>query len=373
MGRLASVTGRGGDRVFMGDMVANLTVGRFADAPDGLVLTEPGWTLFSLDFETSEAVFVDVGATADLVSAPFCYQAQYGAARRLMRLPFAAFESLSRQVPKGAPLIQLFNIGHCGSTLLHHVFNRSGAAWCVSEPLFTFDLAMRRHDLSAAALRDLMRAGLSFLRRFPGAADADRLAVKHFSQATTIFAACHDAEPAASHLFLYRDGESWCNSVYGFAQRIVGMPLVVPPERRAFGWWIISGNVDPARLEGIVDMTAAEVTLDRFSAVAWALHIKACRQAMAAGMPMLPVRYEDFGADRTGALNRIFAHCGLSVSAVARGLAAFDADSHAGTATASAVPALPLPQEAYARIRATFAHRSLGVRGDEVLTMASGQ
>ncbi|MBC7676739.1 MAG: hypothetical protein H7173_11925 [Rhodoferax sp.] len=91
-------------------------------------------------------MFLDIGAAQDLSAAPFSYHLQYATARRILCLPFAGFIDLVLQIKLPARLVHLFNIGHCGSTLLHHVFNKAIGVWCLSEPLFMFDAAMRRGD-----------------------------------------------------------------------------------------------------------------------------------------------------------------------------------------------------------------------------------
>lgn len=365
MGRMAEVSARRDGFVPVREMVDSLSVGAYAAVPDDVVLHQAGWTLFTFDFVTSEAVFTDTGGT-DLAAQPFAYQSQYRTARRLLRLPFASLGGLAAQVPKPAPILQVFNMGHCGSTLLHHVFNASGSVWCVSEPLFTFELAVRRDELGPDRLGELMRAGMAFVRLYPGADAHGQIAVKHFSQATTIIGACHKAEPAPHHLFLYRGGERWCNSLYGFVQRLGGT-LELAPERREFMWGMMSGATPRSRLADIVDMTADSVTIDQLAAVAWALHIGACRAAVAEGVPLVPVRYEDLVQDRQGTLTAAFAACGLGTAGVGRALAAFARDSHEGTATAKSVPVEPLPPEAAERIRAVLGHPSLGLTGDEIL------
>ena len=91
--------------------------------------------------------------------------------------------------------VHLFNIGHRGSTLLHHVLNRSGAATCVSEPLFLFDLAMERVTMAPERLVELIAAGCRLLQH---SVAGRRLVSKHFSQSTTLLPAFAAATPGAS-------------------------------------------------------------------------------------------------------------------------------------------------------------------------------
>ncbi len=365
MAVIAEVTGRPDGHIFMGNMVASFQTGAFATSPDDLMLTESGWTLFSIDFQADEAVFLDIGAKTDLASAPFSYQRQFDTARRMLRMKLDDFLELGERCPVGEPLVHLFNMGHCGSTLLHHVFNRSGQAWCLSEPLFTFDLAMNRDALSADRLTALMRAGLRMLRRYPGIAGR-RLVVKHFSQINTVMPECYWAEPSATCLFLYRGGEAWCNSLYGFHQRLGG-GSDLSREERMFSWRMMSADTPLSALEGVVDMAAPVVTFDSLAAVAWSLQLHGHARARAANVPLHSFRYEDLITDRAASLAQIFDWCGLQPDGIEGGLAAFDEDSHKGAATSHARAVQQLDEASRARIRQIFAHPRINVTGQESL------
>lgn len=365
MGQVAKVIARRDGPVFMGAMLAALQVSDPASAPDDLVLIEPGWTLFTLDFDTQQAVFLQTGPENDLSQAPFSYQAQYEGAKAVFRVAFDPFIAMAAAIVRPSPVVQLFNMGHCGSTLLHNAFNQSGAAWCVSEPLFTFDLAMRRKDLGADKISGLMRAGLGFLRLSPSA-DRGRLVVKHFSQMTAIMEAAQAAEPDGVPLFLYRGAEAWCDSVYGFHQRLGG-EYEMSPEDRAFTWKMLSANTPAEQLDGLVDMGAAQVTFDALAAVAWSLHVQRFARAKAAGMSLFSFRYEDLIAAKADTLDVIFARCGLPKSRLGAAMHAFDADSHAGTKTASNIPVAHLGPTGFARVRSILTQRQIGLTGHERL------
>ncbi len=351
MARLALVTDRKSDPIMMVDMPGALAVGDFVEVPDDLVLTQPGWTLFSFDLANDVAVFVDIGADTDLAAAPFSYHRQYEQAKRVLRMPVSAFLELAEKAPAARSVVHLINIGHCGSTLLHNVFNASGQGWCLSEPLFTFDLAMNRAALPADRLAALWRAAMRMLRvMVPPEAAHKALIVKHFSQITAILPAVHASEPDATFLYLTRHAEAWCNSLFGFHERLGGL-LDLSPTDRFFSWKMMSGNTDPAYLDGHVDMAAANVTFDRLAAMAWRLHRARFDSAVAAGMPLNIVRYEALLANPQAELERLFAICGMDAAGIAPGITAFAADSHEGSATAHSRPVALLSPEALDRIR----------------------
>lgn len=365
MASLANVTNRPDGPVFIGNMVAALQTGAPLNAPNDLVLTTPGWTLFSFDLPADEAIFLDIGADTDVAPAPFSSQCQFETARRLLRMKLADLLELQVAALARRPPAQLFNMGHCGSTLVHHVLNRSGEAWCISEPAFTFDLAMNRAALSPERMTALIRVGMQLLTRFPGVADRP-VVVKHFSQSCTIMPEYHSAFPDAPCLFQYREAQAWCNSLYGFHQRLGGK-LDLTPKDRLFTWYMMSANTPVERLEGLVDMSHPTVTFDTLAAVAWALHVERHRQALQAGVRMLGFRYEDLMADRLGVLAAIFDHIGVPQDGIAPGLAAFDEDSHKGAATEHSQPVERLDGAAKERIARLFANPMLNLTGTESL------
>jgi Sulfotransferase domain len=323
---------------------------------DDIVLVEPGWTLYSFDFKTAEAIFLDVGADCDLSKAPFSYLAQRTQSHRLARLPFSSFLALADHIKAGPRIVHLFNTGHCGSTLLHHVFNRVEAVWCISEPQFTFDATMKREAATDTEVQLLLSAGLKFLSCCPSAGAADIIVVKHYSQATRQLAVYAAIDPQAKSIFMYRDGESWCESVFRFAQRMGGH-FLLDAEERQFVWWIMSGNRPQSELDGIVDMKAHSVRFDDLAAVCWALHLRDVEQS-GYGPNILALRYNELNADRAAMIKKLFDWLGLHCDPQET-LKAFEADSHEGSRTARTIAADGFKAENFERVRMLLAHPQL--------------
>src|SRR5215217_867051 len=63
-----------------------------------IVLQQPNLTLYCLDFENRQAVFVETPPECDLSLAPFLYQAQYDAAHRLVQVPYETLHHLAAEV-----------------------------------------------------------------------------------------------------------------------------------------------------------------------------------------------------------------------------------------------------------------------------------
>ncbi|MDE2385249.1 MAG: hypothetical protein KGO53_11585 [Alphaproteobacteria bacterium] len=327
-------------------------------------LQNPGWALHEFDFAKGEAVFLDVGAQCNLFEAGFAYQKMMRSARRAAFLPFDQFLAFAAAMPAPSRLIHLFNMGHCGSTLLHQVFNASGAVWSLSEPKFAADLGINRAGLSGARRKAMAQAGLAWLARLPFAGERPAMVLKHFSHGIKLMLEWAAASPSGTvNLFMYRDAASWCNSRFGFAQRR-GFPTVMTPEIRRARWFGMSAGMPESVLEGIVDMEAAELRFDDLAAMCWALFVQDYQSAVQAGLNLLPFSYADLRDNREATLRRIFAACGLPEDSVGPALQAFNKDSHEGESTAHDKPVAKLPPDSSGRIASILSHPRLKLDGN---------
>jgi len=343
-----------------------LTLGPPESMSDLALLDGKKWALFDFDFKRGQAIFLDAPKATDFSKVPFSYATHYEKASRLAAISFADFLDLAKKIHPGQKFVHLFNIAHCGSTLLHHVFNASGDAWCISEPMFTYALAMYRHGVSGELLQGLAAAGLRFLSLYSGADKASTIVVKHFSQATTQFELWHKAVPAAACLFLYRDALSWCNSIFGFVQRI-GLPPTFPPEFHGLTWYMMSGNRPTTDFTNIADFDNTDRRFEDFAVVAWALHCQQYQAAVQNGVPMRPFRYNELNNEKEMTVAEIFKHCDLGGEHIPAALKAFDHDSHEGSTTSHDKPVLKLSAESLARIGQILSHPQLAISSDIIL------
>jgi Sulfotransferase domain len=360
------IVDRGDMMIINFDSHGSFTLSAPQQAPADIVVLEAGWTLFSLDFKRSQAVFLDIGADCDISAAPFAYTKQFETARRQALVSFDDFLVLAENIENPKNLVHLFNIGHCGSTLLHHVFNRVPGVWCNSEPICFVNLVFERDSVDPVMLRKLARACLRFMTLFPFATAADVIIIKHFNQTTMQIKLLHEIVPNTKSLFLYRDGKSWTNSFYHFVQK-VGGTMIIPPDKRNFVWSIMSGNSPRSEIDGIVDLDAKEVTFDRVAAVGWAHHLKHYLQAIRDGVPMIAVRYNELNQDREKTIRRIFTYLSIATDSVSATLDAFDEDSQRGTRLARDKRDLNFTEENYVRVAEVFAHPRLAIDPDMIL------
>ncbi len=349
------------------EMVAEqgLELSAAESADPEILLNEQGWTLYELDYSTKRAVFIDVGPDGNVIDVPFAYSAQMRLAKRIGSVSFDQFLNLADSIRPSHRLIQFYNIGHCGSTLLHNVFNAGGGVWDISEPKFVRDIAMHRATLPKEKQVALAKAGMAFLSLYPNAAQRPTLALKHFSQATKIYEILHAACPAAKNIYMYRDAISWCNSDYGFWQRW-GMPAPMPFDWRHIIWKAKSGNENEEFLKDLVDFNREGVTFTELAACGWALHAREYLAARAAGMEFFALRYNELLADREGILMKLFAYSGLNPANVQESLAAFGHDAHEGEKTSHEQPVEKLTHADNERIKELLRHPRLGIDPDVI-------
>jgi hypothetical protein len=331
-----------------------------------LLLNERGWILFELDFARKKAVFLDIGAADEIIESPFFHLAAPRVARRIALTDFDVFLTLAQQIRAKHQIVQFYNMGHCGSTLLHNVVNESGEAWDISEPKFCFSIAMGRKALPRPLMVQLAKACLDFLALYPRANERKTLFVKHISQSTQIFDLWHAASPAAKNIFMYRDAVAWCNSLHGFVQRM-GFSGPMSMDVRRFSWMMTSGGEPESYLEGLIDFNAEPFPFWELAACGWALHIQQFLAARKSRMEIHALRYNELVHDRESEMRAVFNYCGLDHAMLSKGLKAFDHDSHEGEKTSHDKPVEKLTEAAKTRVIEVLRHPRLAIDPNLIL------
>ena len=328
-----------------------------------LLFSESNWHLCALDFKCRDAIFVNAKGGTHLYEAPFLYAELFLHADKVMLVPFAEFLLLAEQAPEPERIIHVLSIGRCGSTLAHHLFRNAPGVLSVSEPDTYIGLTMARFDLGEAESCELLKA----CSRFHFAAGARRgdhtLVVKHHSQALFQAERFRAAHPAAKFVFMYRDGESWANSVYRMTQSF-GFPTVQDRNQREMFWYILSAGQPPESVGPIVSMADENVQADRWIAVLWAIHMIEYLRLWDSDFKMLAVNYRDLNTDRLPTVQRLFAFCGLATDHLENVVTAFNEDSQAGTKLARDNKTASFGPQNYQNFRDTLAKFDLINSGD---------
>jgi hypothetical protein len=288
-----------------------------------IVLQQPNLTLYCLDFENRQALFVETPPECDLSRAPFLYQAQYDAARRLIQIPFETLHRLAADVViDPSRLILIYSVGRCGSTLVSRAFSKVEGVESISEPdVFTQMLGhWGANDLDGPEQAELLKS-CTLLQCAPGRSQrATAWALKFRSMVTEMGELFYSLFPEASVVFLYRNAVPWARSFLRLMQvPDPAAPLPLPPGGGGFGRSIPG-------LEGRTAISALDLL-----AGMWGSVMHKAQEIQRRGIPIFIARYEELNATPREVLAAMFAHCGLSANAVGNLDAVLEQDSQAGS------------------------------------------
>ena len=307
------------------------------------LIQNPQISLYCLDAATSQAIFVELPPDLDLAAAPFVWNAHYEGAQRLFSLPYSHLLELSEQIEtKLDRLILLFNIGRCGSTLLHQIFNQVPSVVSLSEadgfiPFLNEDTRLPEREAIA-----LLQASAKFLFRpqlFPHLAVP---VIKFRGRDLRLLNLCHVAFPTATLLFLYRDALSWSASWMRVEQQLeqgvrpglkAGTSSDKEPLDKILAWFrSVFAAIDLDEL-GLGALTGTISPAQRL-ALTWLLVMDYCQRRAQEGLPVTALRYVDLNRHRQETLSKLFAACNLPLDAVQLAISGFERDSQQGTVMA---------------------------------------
>lgn len=290
--------------------------------PD-VLLQNPNFSLYCIDFENRRVLFVETLAEFDLTQAPFVYMIQREQALRLIAIPFETLHKLAEQAAiDPSRLILIYSVGRCGSTLLSAACAAVEGVQSLSEPdVFTQMLgAWGADNLDGEDKLRLLRS-CTILQCTPGRIRGDTAWVLKFrSMVTEMWPLFYAAFPEAKVVFVYRHAEPWARSLY----RIMGVPdpnASIPMDslRDLFG------RLTP-RLEIRETASVAEVL-----ASMWLAPMEGCLEMQRRGIPVFVTRYEELNRAPKEIFTQMLTFCGLEERAVRDLDAVLLRDSQEGT------------------------------------------
>jgi hypothetical protein len=303
-----------------------------------LVTQSPTVSLYCLDDQTEQAIFVELPAGTDLTTAPFLWQTQYDLAQRLIAVPYATFRALGHALPPVANLIIVHTPGRSGSTLLSHALNRAGDVVSLSEPDVVSSIVHLRRapGRTVEDVRDLLDCSVRFLfnPHIYGPRMAYALKLRSYAvQMMDDFAA---AFPRSTSLFLYRDAAGVVAS-YCRVLRRIGRPEHTPlAEYLDFVVQIADWDLGP--VAAYLDPGTTEISLAEQFTLMWLSSMEWYLAHHARSVPCLAVRYEDLAVRQEETLRAILTACGLPATIGPDMLDVFGRDAQAGTVLAREVP-----------------------------------
>lgn len=294
------------------------------------LIHRPHVSLYCLDDETRQAVFVELPEEVELRAAAFIFDTQLTRARRLILVPYSAFTQAAARLPALQRLVLIYMTGRSGSTLLSHALNEFDSVVSLSEADTPSQFVYLRgaYQGREAELAELLDATLRFLCRPASQPPPVLHALKLRPEALQAIDLFQSACPWVKNLFLYRDAVGWVASFY----RLLNMhlwpdtiPLQVWRARRP------PFNLDTSQLLPYLGEAGTHVAPVEALTLTWLGLMQTYLDAQRRGVPMLAVRYCDLNANPRQVLAAITRYCGLGSPLGDRGLSVFERDSQAGT------------------------------------------
>jgi hypothetical protein len=322
--------------------------------PPEVVLEDPDVSLYCLDDENRQALFVQTPPGVDLFRSPFYYLAQYQHAQRVIAVPYDTLHRLADGLPAGAGnLVLIYSVGRCGSTLISQSFKAVDGVLSYSEPDVYTQIAMLRHRDRSRDDEYLRLIGTCtrILRR-----DASTVALKFRASGIHLGDLFHRLYPDARNIFLHRHAERWLESMNaGFTPNLPG-----PEAEPTFTRFVMA---QAPLLKPFVRRHRRQPTLTEAYALNWLSVVDKYLTLRRDGVPFLTVRYEDIKAQPRATLLDLLAYCGLRIEDFDRAYDTFSADSQEGTVLSLANrqknPAPALSPQDYQQARAVLAEHAV--------------
>jgi hypothetical protein len=169
-------------------------------------------TLYTLDLDHGQAVFIETPPDADLSQAPFYYLAQYENAVRVLTVPFATMIQLAQSVTvDDERLVLIHSVGRAGSTLASQILAQVEGVINISEPDALTWLVIARYFQpdNKDGLSALLDATVRLLCKTPA---QTAWVIKGRSFVIELADWLNEIYPQTKNLFLYRDAETWLQS-----------------------------------------------------------------------------------------------------------------------------------------------------------------
>jgi hypothetical protein len=306
-----------------------VTAGEAVDAD--IVRDNSNISLYCLDDQEKQAIFVELPPHIDLATAPFVYQTQAEYAQRLIAVPYEAFRHVATTLPPVDHLIMVYMTGRSGSTLLSHIFNTLDNVLSLAEPdVGTQFVHLRSSDGSRdTELRELLDATVRFLFKPTAFKTPSIYALKLRNEATQVMDLYQTTFPQAKNLFLYRDAIGWVASFY----RIFKMNQ--SPEWMPFDETVTFLSryfkYDFNHLAAYIEPSSVEISLAQELTLWWLAVMEWYLAQYERGIPVLAVRYDELSTYREQVVSEIFRYCGLPPDKARSTLDVFKRDAQAGT------------------------------------------
>ncbi len=276
-----------------------------------IVVKQSTISLYCVDHEHKQAIFVELPSGVDLSLAPFYYQTQYEAAQSLIAVSYDTLHALAQDVAIDPSRIMLvYSTGRCGSTLVSHVLNQADGIYSFAEPdVFSQFVELREFDGSNdAEMAPLIRDCTKIMCAAAQSVGALAWAFKFRGFGIELGDLFYQLFPSARVVFLYRGAISYSRSaVRAFRLFEPEMQEIMPHMQQVF-----SELLRP--IAAYSSTHTAVISPLELNACMWVGVIARCLELQAQGVPMFCARYEELKTMPHAVLDAIFSYCGLTVS-----------------------------------------------------------
>lgn len=301
---------------------------RYLGTVDGQQLFDDRTSLYCLDQRRRRVIFVQTRDSREelIEQEPFLYHAQFKQAVYVFAITYDQFFELARSIRlnPSTPIMFIYSVGRCGSTLLSNALKTIKGVHCVSEPDVFTQLMASRDQYSKDEFRRLCDSAMrfTFYLRDP---EVRCYAIKFRNFVVQIADELDQLYPQSRNIFVYRNMIEWARSyarafrVFSFRTSVAMLalqhvwPNYVPLLRRMEPRWVLG-------------YSNAE-----YLTILWLSVVTRYLKLVRSGMSFLKIRYRDLKNHPERTLTRLFSYVNLPLTEIDTCLAAFEKDSQQGT------------------------------------------
>jgi hypothetical protein len=296
------------------------------------ILNNQHITLYSLDFQNGQAVFVETAPEVDLSQVPFFYQAQRDHAVHILTVPFETMIQLAQCVSlDDKRLIHIYSLGRSGSTLASRILAQVDGVINMSEPDMLTQLVAARfmQPGKEMELKALLDASIRLLCKTPA---QTAWVIKGRSWVVELGDWLHELYPNTKNIFLYREVESWIKSNLGAFISEAEQPETAEQrfqlENEARGWMQLF-------VPSIARYDFNEhLSLTGLSTLMWLSLMERYVELDRVGVKMLAIQYPSWHLDPQRTALSMLDYCGIRPADLTAIEEILKKDSQAGTSIA---------------------------------------
>ena len=301
---------------------------RYAGTAPASVLFDDCTSLYCLDERKQEVVFVVTRDSREelIEREPFLYHGQFQQADSVLTISYEQFFELARSIPltPDAPVMFIYSVGRCGSTLLSNALKTINDVHCVSEPDVFTQLMASRQQYPKEQFRQLCDSALRFTlyRKDPY---VRCYAIKFRNFVVQIADVLDQLYPQAKNVFVYRNMIEWARS-YARAFRVFSFRTSVAMLALQHVWPNYVPLLRKMEPRWVLGYSNAE-----YLTILWLSVVTRYLKLVRSGISFLKIRYRDLKNHPQRTLKRLFAYTDIPLAEVDTCLAAFQKDSQQGT------------------------------------------